>query len=70
MVPFVKRIRPDLMWHWLGSIPHLGVLAFLPFVFFVILVIVGSSNAVNLDRWAGRPGDRLHDHCRQEPSLF
>ena len=48
MVPFVKRFRPDLMWHWLGTIPHLGVLSFLPFVFFVILVIVGSSNAVNL----------------------
>ena len=31
-----------------GAIPHLGLLAFLPFVIFVTLVIVGSSNAVNL----------------------
>jgi phospho-N-acetylmuramoyl-pentapeptide-transferase len=48
MVPFVKRFRPDLMWHWLGSIPHLGLMAFVPFVLFVTLVIVFSSNAVNL----------------------
>jgi len=32
----------------LGAIPHLGVIAFLPFVIFVTLVIVFSSNAVNL----------------------
>ncbi len=29
-------------------IPHLGVLAFLPFIVFVMLLIVGTSNAVNL----------------------
>src|ERR1700722_10715586 len=45
MVPFLKRFRPDLSIHMLGAIPHLYVLAFLPFV---ILIIVGSSNAVNL----------------------
>jgi phospho-N-acetylmuramoyl-pentapeptide-transferase len=48
MVPFVKRFRPDLAIHALGGIPHLGMLAFLPFIGFVVLVIVGSSNAVNL----------------------
>jgi phospho-N-acetylmuramoyl-pentapeptide-transferase len=48
MVPFLKRVRPDLSWHVLGSIPYLGVLAFLPFIVFVTLVIVFSSNAVNL----------------------
>jgi phospho-N-acetylmuramoyl-pentapeptide-transferase len=47
-VPFFKSLRPDLEWHWLGSIPHLGLLAFLPFVVFVIFVLMGSSNAVNL----------------------
>jgi phospho-N-acetylmuramoyl-pentapeptide-transferase len=47
-VPFIKSWRPDLEWHWLGSIPHLGLLAFLPFVVFVIFVLMGSSNAVNL----------------------
>jgi len=47
-VPFVKSWRPDLEWHWLGSAPHLGLLAFLPFVAFVVFVLVGSSNAVNL----------------------
>ena len=48
MVPFFKRVHPDLSIHALGAIPHLGVLAFLPFIVFVTLVIVFSSNAVNL----------------------
>jgi len=47
-VPFVKSWRPDMQWHWLGGIPHLGLLVFLPFVIFVTLVLVFSSNAVNL----------------------
>ena len=47
-VPFIKSWRPDLQWHWLGSIPHLGLLAFLPFVIFVTLFLAFSSNAVNL----------------------
>jgi phospho-N-acetylmuramoyl-pentapeptide-transferase len=47
-VPFLKSWHPDLIWHWLGGIPHLGFLAFLPFVVFVAFVLVGSSNAVNL----------------------
>jgi phospho-N-acetylmuramoyl-pentapeptide-transferase len=47
-VPFIKSWRPDLEWHWLGSIPHLGLLAFLPFVIFVTLFLALSSNAVNL----------------------
>jgi phospho-N-acetylmuramoyl-pentapeptide-transferase len=48
MVPFAKRFRPDLTWEWLGHIPHMHWLVFLPFVGFVMLVIAGSSNAVNL----------------------
>ena len=48
MVPFVKRFRPDLIIGSLLSYPHLWPLAFLPFVLFVMLVITGSSNAVNL----------------------
>jgi phospho-N-acetylmuramoyl-pentapeptide-transferase len=47
-VPFVKSWHPDLNWHWLGTIPHLALLAFLPFVIFVTLVLVLTSNAVNL----------------------
>ena len=47
-VPFVKSWHPDLEWHWLGSFPHLGLLAFLPFVVFVTLFLALSSNAVNL----------------------
>ncbi len=48
MVPFVKRFRPDLVWDWMGNIPHLHWIAFLPFVVFVMLVITLTSNAVNL----------------------
>ena len=48
MVPFAKRYRPDLMWQWMGHIPHMHWLVALPFVLFVMLVITGSSNAVNL----------------------
>jgi phospho-N-acetylmuramoyl-pentapeptide-transferase len=47
-VPFFKSLHPDLQWHWLGSIHHLGLLAFLPFVAFIVFVLMGSSNAVNL----------------------
>ena len=48
MVPFFKRIRPDLAINSLRHMPHLWPLAFAPFVFFIVLVLVGSSNAVNL----------------------
>ena len=48
MFPFLKRFRPDLVWEWMGHIPHMHWLAFLPFVLFVVLVITGASNAVNL----------------------
>lgn len=48
MVPFLKRVRPDLVIEALRHYPHLWPLAFAPFVAFVMLVIVGSSNAVNL----------------------
>jgi phospho-N-acetylmuramoyl-pentapeptide-transferase len=48
IVPFFKRVRPDLVIPELVHQPHLWPLAFLPFMVFVCLVIVGSSNAVNL----------------------
>lgn len=48
MVPFVKKFRPDLVWSWMGHIPHLHWIAFVPFVLFVMLIITGTSNAVNL----------------------
>ncbi len=45
--PFAKHFRPDLV---IGRLQHthLWPLAFLPFFIFVALIIVGSSNAVNL----------------------
>ena len=48
MVPFAKRFRPDLVWEWMGHIPHMHWLVFVPFVVFVMIVIAGASNAVNL----------------------
>lgn len=48
LVPFAKRFRPDLMAHSLMHLPHLWPLAFVPFVVFTVLVLVFSSNAVNL----------------------
>jgi phospho-N-acetylmuramoyl-pentapeptide-transferase len=39
---------PDLVIGRLLVIPHLWVIAFIPFTVFVVLVIVGASNAVNL----------------------
>jgi len=46
--PFIKSYRPELA---IGALLHyhsLYVLAFIPFILFVMLVVVGSSNAVNL----------------------
>jgi phospho-N-acetylmuramoyl-pentapeptide-transferase len=48
LVPFFKQFSPDLVIESLKRAPHLWPLAFLPFVLFVAVVIVGSSNAVNL----------------------
>ncbi len=47
VVPFFKHLRPDLI---IGGLlhTHFWPLAFLPFALFVMLVISGSSNAVNL----------------------
>ena len=47
-VPFVKSWRPDLLWHWPMTVPHLALLAFLPFVIWVVVVLLGCTNAVNL----------------------
>jgi phospho-N-acetylmuramoyl-pentapeptide-transferase len=43
-VPFLKTFTPDLVW----NVPAAAWLGALPFLFFVALVVVGSSNAVNL----------------------
>jgi phospho-N-acetylmuramoyl-pentapeptide-transferase len=48
IVPFFKRIHPDLVIQSIAHLPHLWFLAYLPFLAFVALVVVGSSNAVNL----------------------
>jgi phospho-N-acetylmuramoyl-pentapeptide-transferase len=46
--PFFKHFRPDLLIERFLASPWTYPLAFLPFLGFVILVLVGSSNAVNL----------------------
>jgi len=48
IVPFFKKFTPDLLIDAFLRHPYTYPLAFLFFFLFVILVIVGSSNAVNL----------------------
>ncbi len=48
IIPFFKKFHPDLVIHSLLGQPYLWPIAFLPFLLFVTLVMVGSSNAVNL----------------------
>jgi phospho-N-acetylmuramoyl-pentapeptide-transferase len=48
MVPFLKQFRPDLVIDRFMHRPELWPVAFLIFIAFVAIVIVGSSNAVNL----------------------
>jgi phospho-N-acetylmuramoyl-pentapeptide-transferase len=47
-VPFVKQYQPDLLIHAFMHNPYMYALAFLPFYLFVVFVVVGSSNAVNI----------------------
>jgi phospho-N-acetylmuramoyl-pentapeptide-transferase len=47
-VPFFKGFKPDLLIHPLLDNPITYPLAFIVFFFFIFLVVVGSSNAVNL----------------------
>jgi phospho-N-acetylmuramoyl-pentapeptide-transferase len=48
IVPFLKKLRPDLVISGLTHNPYLWPIAFLPFMVFVTFVIVGASNTVNL----------------------
>src|SRR5579871_1358633 len=48
VIPFAKRLHPDLVVHSLMGSRHFWFLAFVPFLIFVAIVITGSSNAVNL----------------------
>ena len=47
-VPFFKRLHPNLVISSLFDHPYIWPLAYVPFVLFLVLVIVGCSNAVNL----------------------
>ncbi len=47
-VPFLKSFKPDLIIDSLAHSPWTFPLAFAPFYIFMILVLVGSTNAVNL----------------------
>jgi phospho-N-acetylmuramoyl-pentapeptide-transferase len=47
-VPFFKQFQPDLLIHSVMGNPFTYALAFLPFYVFFVLVVVGSSNAVNI----------------------
>jgi phospho-N-acetylmuramoyl-pentapeptide-transferase len=47
-VPFIKMIHTDLLIHSAMGNPYTYALGFAMFYFFVVLVVVGSSNAVNI----------------------
>lgn len=47
-VPFLKKLHPDLVVDSLLNHRYIWPVAFVPFVLFLVLVIVGCSNAVNL----------------------
>ena len=47
-VPFFKQFKPDLLIESLTKSFWTYPLAFVPFYFFIVFVMVGSSNAVNL----------------------
>ena len=48
-VPFLKQWRPDLQWHaWPASLPYLALMAFVPFVVWVIVFLMATTNSVNL----------------------
>ena len=47
-VPFIKSWHPDLLWHAAIHFTDFAFLIYLPFVLWVILVLTGSTNAVNL----------------------
>jgi phospho-N-acetylmuramoyl-pentapeptide-transferase len=48
VMPFFKNFHPDLVIHSLLGRSYLWPLGFVPFLLFIVLVVVGSSNAVNL----------------------
>jgi phospho-N-acetylmuramoyl-pentapeptide-transferase len=47
-IPFFKQFQPDLLIHPFLDSPFTYALAFIPFYIFVVLVVVGASNAVNI----------------------
>jgi phospho-N-acetylmuramoyl-pentapeptide-transferase len=47
-VPFFKAFKPDLVIDAFAHNPWTFAIAFAPFYFFMVLVLVGSTNAVNL----------------------
>jgi phospho-N-acetylmuramoyl-pentapeptide-transferase len=48
IMPFFKNFHPDLVVNRWLEYHYLWPLAFAPFLLFIVLVVVGSSNAVNL----------------------
>ena len=47
-VPFIKSWHPDLLWHGAMSFHSAQFLIYVPFILWVVIVLTGSSNAVNL----------------------
>jgi phospho-N-acetylmuramoyl-pentapeptide-transferase len=48
IIPFFKNFQPDLVVHSILASRYFWPLGFVPFLAFIVVVVVGSSNAVNL----------------------
>jgi phospho-N-acetylmuramoyl-pentapeptide-transferase len=47
-VPFMKKLHPDLVIESARNLPGIWPIAYVPFVLFLVIVIAGLSNGVNL----------------------
>jgi phospho-N-acetylmuramoyl-pentapeptide-transferase len=47
-VPFMKKLHPDLVIESARNLPIIWPIAYVPFILFLVLVIAGLSNGVNL----------------------
>ena len=65
-VPFIKSLRPDLLWHaWPSTLPHLALFAFVPVRAVGGAVAGGHVERREPDRRARRAGHWLHHHRRR-----
>ena len=70
MCLFSSKYGEDLLIHALMGNPYTYALAFIPFYVFVVLVVVGSSNAVNVTDGLDGLAAGTHGNCGQRADRF